>query len=115
MNEDPVMAGKHVQLMLYRRAVLAALPKVEDVDGVFWFITSRGDFKMLPVQSPVDGDGRLTDVLETTARGMLAGAFSPVPRDETARPGQFSLGNCRYFDFDAICPAGRDANLERKR
>ena len=115
LNDDPVMAGKHVQLMLYRRAVLAALPEVEDASGVYWFITSRGEFKMLPLQPPVDADGRLMDVLETTARGMFAGAFPQVPGDETARPGKFSWENCVYCDFDRICPAGRDAVWERKR
>lgn len=82
---------------------------------MYWFITSRGDFKMLPVQPPVDADGRLMDVLETAARGMLAGAFPQVPGDETARPGKFSWKNCVYCDFDRICPAGRDAVWERKR
>src|SRR5205807_2958020 len=66
LNDDPVMAGKHVQLMLYRRAVLAALPEVEDASGVYWFITSRGEFKMLPGEQPIDGDSRLVDVLETS-------------------------------------------------
>jgi len=28
LNDDPVMAGKHVQLMMYRRAVLAAITEV---------------------------------------------------------------------------------------
>ena len=31
INKDPVMAGKHVQLALYRRAVLAAIPDLEEV------------------------------------------------------------------------------------
>jgi ATP-dependent helicase/nuclease subunit B len=115
LNDDPVMAGKHVQLILHRRAVLAAWPEVEDAEGVYWFITSRGDFKMLPAQPQADGDSRLTNVLETTARGLLAGAFPQVPGDETARPGKFSSENCVYCDFDRICPAGRDAVWERKR
>jgi len=115
LNDDPVMAGKHVQLMLYRRAVLAALPEVEDVEGVFWFITSRGEFKMLPAEPAVDGDRRLVEVLEATARGLSAGAFPQVPGDETMRPGKFSWENCVYCDFDRICPAGRDAVWERKQ
>src|SRR5438132_6761581 len=88
LKDDPVMAGKHVQLMLYRRAVLAALPEVEDVEGVYWFMTSRGEFKMLPTDPPPVGDRRLIDILETTARGMQAGAFPQVPGDETVRPGK---------------------------
>ena len=55
------------------------------------------------------------EVLESSARGMLAGAFPQVPGDETARPGKFSWENCVYCDFDRICPAGRDAVWERKR
>ena len=109
------MAGKHVQLMLYRRAVLASLTDVEEVEGKFWFITSRGDFKMLPDQTSPDADRRLVEVLDGAARGMLAGAFPMVPGEETMRPGKFSWENCVYCDFDRICPAGRDAVWERKR
>ena len=108
------MAGKHIQLMLYRRAVLASLPDLEDVDGAYWFVTSRGDFKLLPEGPLAPGDDRLTEVLEIVERGMRAGAFPQIPGDETARPGKFSWENCVYRPFDRICPAGRDAVWERR-
>jgi ATP-dependent helicase/nuclease subunit B len=118
MSKDPLMAGKHVQLALYRRAVLASIPDLEDggVDGAFWFVSSRGGFKMLPADEPLhDPDRRLTEVLERTARGILDGVFPQVPGNETARPGKFSWDNCVYCAFDRVCPAGRDAVWERKQ
>jgi RecB family exonuclease len=116
MENDPVLAGKHVQLALYRRAVLASIPDLEDVDGAYWFVSSRGEFKMLSLTvSQLNADQRLADVLEGTARGILAGAFPQVPGNETVRPGKFSWDNCAYCAFDRICPAGRDAVFERKQ
>ena len=79
-------------------------------------MSSKGEFKMLPTEaSLLAADGRLTEVLEGAARGILAGAFPQVPGNETTRPGKFSWDNCVYCDFDRICPAGRDAVWERKR
>ena len=116
INKDPVMAGKHVQLALYRRAVLAAIPDLEEVGGAYWFVSSRGEFKMLPTESSLlAADRRLGEVLEGAAQGILAGAFPQVPGNETTRPGKFSWDNCVYCDFDRICPAGRDAVYERKQ
>jgi RecB family exonuclease len=115
LNDDPVMGGKHIQLALYRRALLAAIPDVEEADGAYWFVTSKGDFKMLPAETPPDTDRRLSQVLEGTVQGVLSGAFPQVPGAETARPGVFSWDNCVYCDYDRVCPAGRDAVWERKQ
>jgi ATP-dependent helicase/nuclease subunit B len=115
-TKDSVQAGKHIQLALYRQAVLAALPDVDEVGGAYWFISSRGDFKMLPIKSMPRGEDRqLLAVLEATTQGILAGAFPQVPGNETTRPGKFSWDNCVYCGFDRMCPAGRDAVWERKQ
>jgi len=79
LNEDAVMAGKHVQLMLYRRAVLASLPDVEEVHGFFWFITGRGEFKMLPEHPSPDADRRLTHRSRLTgSRSLRVGSSHRV-------------------------------------
>jgi ATP-dependent helicase/DNAse subunit B len=118
MDDDPLMAGRHVQLALYRRAVLASIPELseEAVDGAFWFVTSGGEFKMLPSEpSEHDIDRRLEEVLDVTARGIRNGFFPQVPGAETARPGRVGWDNCMYCDYDRVCPAGRDSVWERKQ
>jgi hypothetical protein len=118
MNEDPLMAGRHVQLALYRRALLESIPELEEqaVDGAFWFVSSRGEFKMLPSEpSEHDIDRRLEEVLAVTAHGIRNGFFPQVPGAETARPGRSGWDNCMYCDYDRVCPAGRDAVWERKQ
>jgi ATP-dependent helicase/nuclease subunit B len=116
MERDPVMAGKHAQLALYRRAVLAALPDLARVGAAYWFVSSKGDFKMQSLdQSPLDADRRLAEILDGVAEGIRAGAFHQVPGNETSRPGKFSWDNCVYCDYDRVCPAGRDVVWERKR
>ena len=112
------MAGRHVQLALYRRAVLASMPELaeDDVDGAFWFVSSRGEFKMLPSEpGHGDTDRRLEEVLDVTARGIRGGYFPQVPGPETSRPGRFSWDNCVYCPYDRVCPTGRDAVWERKQ
>jgi hypothetical protein len=118
MDDDPLMAGRHVQLAVYRRAVLASMPDLndEDVDGAFWFVSSRGEFKMLPSEpTDHDIDQRLDEVLDVAARGIRGGFFPQVPGAETSRPGRISWDNCVYCVYDRVCPAGRDAVWERKQ
>ena len=100
LEDDPLMAGRHVQLALYRRAVLASMPELdeEDVDGAFWFVSSRGEFKMLPSEpSEHDIDQRLEDVLDVAARGIRGGIFPQVPGAETSRLGPVQLGQLRLL------------------
>ena len=91
LEDDPLMAGRHVQLALYRRAVLASMPELdeEDVDGAFWFVSSRGEFKMLPSEpSEHDIDQRLEDVLTSPRVGSAAeSSRRSRGRDVTAGPG----------------------------
>ena len=115
-SQDPLLAGQHVQLALYRRAVLNAMPELEEVRGAFWFVSSRGRFERLePTSSDLNPDERLDEVLLGITRGIGSGAFPQVPGEETQRPGKTSWENCVYCDFSRICPSDRDSQWERKR
>ena len=113
LDKDPVAAGQHVQLALYSRAVRQNLTGVSDVDGAFWFITSRGEFKRQGTTGDRESiDRRLDEVLAIVARGIQGGAFPQIPG------GPHHLGgfvNCAFCDFTRICPARRDTLQERKR
>ena len=112
LDKDPVAAGQHVQLALYSRAVRQNLAGVSDVDGAFWFITSRGEFKRQGTTADrASVDRRLDEVLEIVGRGIQNGAFPQVPG------GPHHLGgfaNCAFCDFTRICPARRDSLHTRK-
>lgn len=112
LKDDPVAAGQHVQLALYRRAVRQNVAGVSDVAGAFWFITSRGEFKRQGTTGdPGSIDRRLDEVLAIISHGIQSGAFPQVP-GESRHEGGFV--NCAFCDFTRICPARRDSLRERK-
>jgi hypothetical protein len=111
LTQDPVLAGRHVQLAVYMLAVRRALNLTDSQVGASYsFVTRNGGFTLLPL--PDNGEEveeRLLAVLETILAGMHAGAFPQVPGS-----GSDQLGNCRYCEYDRICPAARDDAWERK-
>ncbi|HEY3082746.1 MAG TPA: PD-(D/E)XK nuclease family protein, partial [Chloroflexota bacterium] len=110
--DDPVLAGRHLQLALYTRAVRANLGSDYAVEGAYWFVTSRGGFKRhaLP-DDPARVDARLDEAVDLIARGVRGGLFPQAPGE--ADRGSFK--NCRHCDFDRVCPAGRDDHWQEKQ
>jgi RecB family exonuclease len=112
LAEDPTVGGRHLQIALYREAVRRNLDRRDDVRGAFWFISAKEDF----ARKEVTGDQaqiaqRLTDVLTAVTRGMTGGAFPQIP----GANDRDSFTNCRYCDFDRLCPARRGLLAERKQ
>src|SRR5207249_172659 len=113
LASDPLLAGRHIQLALYARALRAAL-KAEaeplEVQAEFRFVTSRAGFVRLAVTSDAALDARLERVVQTVADGISQGSFLPVPGDRD----RSSFTNCTYCDFDRVCSTSRDEAWERK-
>lgn len=112
--DDPVVAGQHVQLALYGRAVRQNLSRLARVGATFWFITAKGQFKQ--IGPSVDEDAvaaRLDEVLSVIARGIRMGAFPQVP----GPADNDTFVNCRHCDFERVCPtpSQRDALWKRKQ
>lgn len=113
LAEDPVLAGTHVQLAVYTRAVRAQLGADARVGGAYWFVTRRGEFKQIGLPEGGNAVGaRLESVLEVVTRGIQMGAFPQVPGEEVDRGG---FANCSMCDYNRICPSGRDDLWARKR
>ena len=108
---DSVMAGTKVQPSVYGAAIRARYPGIH-VESAYWFVSSNGEFKFMPVP---DGPERLRSALSVVDRGIRAGAFPQVPGAESARQGRATWDNCNYCAFDRICPRGRDQMQERKQ
>lgn len=114
LHEDPVVAGQHVQLALYGRAVRQNLPRLARIGAAFWFITAKGQFKQLGPSADEDTvAARLDQVLSVIVRGIRLGAFPQVP----GAADNDTFANCRHCDFDRVCPAHsqRDALWRRKQ
>ncbi|MGH2460431.1 MAG: PD-(D/E)XK nuclease family protein, partial [Chloroflexota bacterium] len=113
LEEDPVAAGRQVQLALYKRAARNNLPRLASVGGALWFVTAKGEFKRSALPDDLARvDRRLDEVIGLIARGIASGAFPQVPGKGDVSNG---FDHCRFCDFERICPARRDQIWSRKQ
>jgi ATP-dependent helicase/nuclease subunit B len=112
LEEDPVMAGTHLQIALYTRAVRAQLGDEVDVGGAYWFVTLAGGFRRIALpEDRATVDSRLDDIVGRLANGIGNGVFPALPGD----PDRESYKNWLYCAFDRVCSASRDREWERKQ
>ncbi len=115
LNDDPIDKGKRLQLGVYSLAARELAPDAERVEAAYWFVTTGGGFEFAPTGHFDIGDAetrqRFDDGLATITAGIRSGAFP-------ANPGLLRQGehdNCRYCDFNSLCPSGRAEAWERKQ
>ena len=116
LADDPIDRGQRLQLGVYSLAARAALGADADVSAAYWFVTSRGNFALSPAipfslqnQSVME---RFTEGVSTIVSGIGSGAFPANPGKTDSRGG---FENCRYCDFDSLCPSRRSVLWGRKR
>jgi ATP-dependent helicase/nuclease subunit B len=110
LEDDPVLAGRHLQLVLYARATRGNVADVDDVRAEFRFVSTKGKFERRQIVANADADQRLAEVVQHVADGIRSGVFLP-------RPGEYDRGtfkNCRFCEYDRICSTSRDLAWERK-
>jgi ATP-dependent helicase/DNAse subunit B len=111
---DPIEAGKRLQLAIYSRAVKQALGESVRTGAAYWFVSSRGEFKRVPLP---DDEGevsrRLDEGLGLIAQGITTGVFPAVPGSDDYLEDRSS--NCQWCPYDAVCPASRDQDWQRKQ
>jgi ATP-dependent helicase/nuclease subunit B len=116
IEQDPVLAGQHIQLALYTRAARAVLGDDWQVDGAFWFVSASGRFQRLEIPDErAKVDERLESVVSTVAGGIRAGAFPQVPGEEEWSAEGTNHRHCRLCDFQRVCPNDRSDLRTRKQ
>jgi len=106
--EDPVDRGRHLQLVVYALAARAGIAMGDPAAAVraaYRFIEEGTDIPIDFVEGTVD---RAREVLDVIVDGIESGRFpfNPGPRN------QYTFDNCRFCDFDRLCPPDRDAFWE---
>ena len=108
--------GRAVQLALYARAIRdrerAAGRRVPAVSALYWFCTTRGNFRQRQMVAGDDTDAALDDVVAGIDAGVRAGCFPQVPGAYQDFFGSWE--NCSFCDYDGLCPAGRDSLYDAK-
>lgn len=108
---DPVQEGTTLQLGLYAEAARARLGSA-GVASYYWMASSKGEFKLHGYEWDDTRRARFLDVLETITDGIETGVFP-------GRPGEYGTffgthDNCRYCEFDRVCPRDRDDHERAK-
>jgi len=113
LKDDPVDAGRKLQLPIYLSAVKRDLGPDSRVRAAYWFISSTGGFDLIPPE-PMELSAvadRFDETIVKIADGVGGGLFPANPGDE--RRGGFA--NCTWCDFDRLCHARRDIQWDRKK
>ena len=104
LDEDPTQQGTLLQLGLYAEAVAQKLG-ADRISSAYWMVNAEVGFKRLGYSWMQAHRERLHEVLTAITDGISAGVFAAVPGDWQSFRGTYE--NCKYCDFDAVCPRGR--------
>ena len=120
LKDDPVMAGRGLQLPLYARAVSALSHSDSEspvVQAAYWFVFEKGGAVLRPdLAEQDDSAARFDEVVWMIADGIKDGVFPPAPRGRPGRrDGKSELENCRWCPYDAVCPNDRLQTWDLKR
>lgn len=109
MEDDPLMAGKQLQLPVYALAVRQTLLPDAALRAEYWFISANGGYIRVPVTlDAIEAEFRNT--VQAIVEGVRGGIFPANP----GPPGFGGPENCRYCDFQRICPTNKMALWARK-
>ena len=107
---EPVSRGTKLQLPIYGLAARSRFGNVP-VRSQYWFISERGAFRTVGYDLTDPVLTKLHETLEVMVDGIEGGIFPGRP----GQPDRASFENCRYCDFDPVCPSQRDREWERVR
>ncbi|MEX2254778.1 MAG: PD-(D/E)XK nuclease family protein, partial [Acidimicrobiia bacterium] len=113
--DDPVDAGKALQLPVYALAARAR-EGTDDAIAAYWFTRFDLDDALLEV-SLVEAEERFVDVVGTIVDGAGRGCFPAVPGDRAWNHivQREVWETCRFCDFDRLCPVDRGTAWGRIR
>ncbi|HUP85792.1 MAG TPA: PD-(D/E)XK nuclease family protein [Acidimicrobiales bacterium] len=102
---DPVKEGRLLQLGIYAEAARARLG-ADDVEARYWMISPKGEWAKPGYAWTDERRERFLSVTSAIVDGIESGLFP-------ARPGEYdpfwrSHDNCRFCDFDRVCPRDRE-------
>ena len=116
LESDPIDNGKRLQLGVYSLAARRLFPKAANVRAAYWFTTNRANFELFPRQffniDDEETSQRFRYGVSAIVEGIRSGVF---PANPGAPGDRGQPENCRYCDFDSLCPSRRVELWRRKR
>ncbi|MBI4219868.1 MAG: PD-(D/E)XK nuclease family protein [Chloroflexi bacterium] len=109
LEKDPIDRGKRLQLPVYADALRAFFPDLESLTAQYWFIGARGGFAMIP-EAGINDSAAMRQAAGVIIDGINGGVYVARP----GKRGELGFENCRFCEFDRVCPGARDRIWERK-
>jgi hypothetical protein len=115
--EEDAARGRRLQLPIYALAASApaGVPSSRPVRALYWYVSERGGFERAELLFDEEARTRLSAVVTDMVEGIAGGVFpaNPGPR-ENGEGGAPTYRNCRFCDFDSLCPRERASEWSRK-
>ncbi len=99
---DPVDGGRHLQLAIYALAARALLDDAPSVSASYRFLDEEREELTVALDDNVVA--RTSEVVGVIADGVSAGLYPFNP----GAAGWKGFENCKYCDFNSVCPPDRD-------
>ncbi len=110
-GDDPTLAGTRLQLPVYAHAARAAYGTPEaPVAAAYWFVTTKGEYRWLPLTLDAAVDERFDAAVRTILDGITAGVFPCI----VDPPSSWSWPRRTYADPDSRGIRDRWREWERK-
>jgi hypothetical protein len=107
-DTNPHDGGRRLQLPLYARVVADKLGRDGPRTALYW-LTRKGN--LLPVKLEDALESELDRTVSAALDGISGGLFPGVPGEAIGWP-RLTFANCRFCDFDRICPTDRQREWE---
>jgi hypothetical protein len=111
MEDNPLDDGRRLQLPLYARAMAERLDRRGPRTGLYW-LTKANEIRDMELDDELEAE--LEAAVGAALDGIGGGLFPGVPGDVVGWP-RLSFENCKYCDFDRICPTDRQSEWDRVR
>ena len=119
LDDDVIDRGKRLQLGVYSLAARALFPEATAVKAAYWFTRTAARPRFAPSSYFDIDDGesgeRFRHGIASIIEGIGSGLFPARPGPWVAHPERPGPENCRYCDFDSLCPSRRGDMWQRKK
>ena len=115
LKDDAIDQGKRLQLGVYSLAAQQLIPDATSVQAAYWFATTRGGFQLAPPSYFDINDGDVRERFRKGVSAIMSGIRGGVFPANPGPPDRDKPVNCRFCDFDSLCPARRADLWERKK
>lgn len=119
LDEDVIDRGKRLQLGVYSLAARQLFPEASQVQAAYWFTRTGARPRFAPssyfdIDDSESGD-RFRHGIASIIEGIGSGLFPARPGPWVSHPERPGHENCRYCDFNSLCPARRGDLWQRKK